>query len=79
VTKALLSLKHTPTRRTSGHCLGTFKTGEKMYLAPLPFKCSVSRYVPHFLPSLSLCFNKGSIAKKKTLVMSFKRLAAKTN
>jgi hypothetical protein len=34
VSKALLSLKHTSTRRTSGHWLGTFKTGEKIFLAP---------------------------------------------
>jgi hypothetical protein len=51
------NLKHTSTRRTSGHCLGTFKTGEKMFLAPTPFKCNVSRYLPHFHSSLSLSFS----------------------
>jgi hypothetical protein len=39
--KASSSLKHTSTRRTSGHSLGTFNTEIKtMCLAPLP-KCSV--------------------------------------
>jgi hypothetical protein len=49
--KASPSLKHISTRRTNGHCLGTFKTGRKMFLPPNPLKCSVSH---RFLFSLSL-------------------------
>jgi hypothetical protein len=57
VPKALFSLKHPSTKRTSGHCLGTLKTAEKEYFLPLPFKCSVNRYLPHCLPSQSLFFS----------------------
>jgi hypothetical protein len=49
------SLRHTSTRRTSGHCLGTFKTGGKISLSPPPLKCSVFRYLPP-LSLLSLSF-----------------------
>jgi hypothetical protein len=45
----------TYTRRTSGHCLGTFKTGDIVYCPPPP-QCSISHYLPptFFLFSLSL-------------------------
>jgi hypothetical protein len=38
-------LKYTSTRRTRGHCLGTIKIGEKMFLLS-PLICSVSHYLP---------------------------------
>jgi hypothetical protein len=41
--KASPSLKRTSTRRTNGHCLGTFMTREKMFARP---KYSVSHYLP---------------------------------
>jgi hypothetical protein len=46
------SLKHISTRRTSGHCLGTFKTGGKNITCPSSLNVlNVSRY---FALSLSL-------------------------
>jgi hypothetical protein len=41
VPKALPSLKHTSTRRTSGRCLGTFKTGKKVSCPPPPPRLNV--------------------------------------
>jgi hypothetical protein len=42
----------TSTRRTSGHCLGTFQTGD--IVSSLPPKCSVSHCLPTFSLLLSL-------------------------
>jgi hypothetical protein len=50
--KASPSLKRTCTRRTSEHCLGTFKTAEKKFLAPLNVVPHATSH--HFLFFLSL-------------------------
>jgi hypothetical protein len=49
LSKALPILKRTSTRRTSEHCLGTFR--------PHP-GCIVSHYYPHFLFSVSLSLSQ---------------------
>jgi hypothetical protein len=50
--KALPSLKHDSTRRTSGHCLETFEVG--ISLSSPPFNVASLTSLPHFHLSVSL-------------------------
>jgi hypothetical protein len=72
--KRLTFTKPTFTRRTSGHCLGTFVAANLNLCSPPPVKCSAYRYSPTFSSlSLSLFFGfKGlsCLAKKRSSVMA---------
>jgi hypothetical protein len=44
--KLIPIMRITSLRKTNGHCLGTFTTGDRV---PCPTKCSVSHYLPTLL------------------------------
>jgi hypothetical protein len=58
--KRLTFTKPTCTRRSSGHCLGTFVAANLNLCSPPPVKSSAYRYSPHFLFSLSPSASKGN-------------------
>jgi hypothetical protein len=71
---ALPFLNCTYTRRTSGHCLGTFKTGDNIFLS-LPAKYTVSHYpaLPVVSLSLSLKENVEEVPKFRVATACFSR------